>query len=178
MTEPRLMASAATLPNGDVLPDAPTLPAVAALPDGRVLVAGGEVAGSTVGTAVLYRPATRSWQDAGTTPVATAGAAVAVLSNGQVLVAGGADVTATPGGHPMVTAQSAAAVYSPPAGSSVRSGTRPVGVPMPVVSSSPLLVALGSAGGAVILVGLAFWAYERRRRRVAVQFDGPPDPQE
>ena len=190
MTEPRVMATGAALPNGDVLvvgdagdgdvydastgtwkqtqgmPTALTVPVVAALPGGQVLVAGGNSTGSSVATAVLYQPGSASWQNAGAMPAATTGAAVAVLSNGQVLVAGGGNVTANPGSSPSITTEATAALYSPSAEMGAQPGTPPTGATMAVVSSSPLPVALGSAGGAVVLAGLAFWAYELRRRRV------------
>jgi hypothetical protein len=107
-------------------------------------------------------------------PVAATGSTTAVLSNGQVLVAGGARVATHPGGPPSIATTAAAGVYSPPAGTGTGSGARPAGAPLAVVaapSSSTLAVALGSAGGAVLLAGLALWGYERRRRRL-----GRPHP--
>jgi N-acetylneuraminic acid mutarotase len=60
------------------------------LPDGTVLVAGGETSPSTsVATAELYNPATRSFSPTGSLHTAREAAAAALLPDGQVLVAGG-----------------------------------------------------------------------------------------
>jgi N-acetylneuraminic acid mutarotase len=60
------------------------------LPDGTVLVAGGETSASTsVATAELYNPATRSFSPTGSLHTAREAAAAALLPDGKVLVAGG-----------------------------------------------------------------------------------------
>jgi hypothetical protein len=59
------------------------------LPNGEVLVAGGELYGNALSSAMLYDPAHREWID--TTPMAAAryGHKATLLTNGKVLVTGG-----------------------------------------------------------------------------------------
>ena len=165
MTQPRAMAAGTALQNGDVLvvggaadgdvynpstgiwsstagmPAAVTMPMISTLPDGQVLVTGGESDGSSTRTAVLYEPDAGSWRSAGSMRTAVSGAAIAGLSNGQVLVAGGGDVAATQGGgHPTVSLDPGAELYTPRAAvTSAVSGTPPVGSPhsTPPVGSPP-----------------------------------------
>ena len=190
MSEPRAMAAGTALPDGRVLvvggaadgdvfdpatgewthtagmPAAVTMPMLEALPSGRILVTGGVSDGSSTSTAVLYEPDSGSWRSAGSMPAATSGAAIASLSNGQVLVAGGALVKpSTSGGRPSVTPEAAASVYSPPAGAGVEPSTRPSGATIALIGASPLPLALGAGGGAVVLAALGFWIFELRRRQ-------------
>src|SRR4051812_31087329 len=71
----------------------PRLSAVAAgLPDGRVLVGGGRLPGSSSGlaSALTYNPATNSWTAVGDLGTPRFDATTATLADGRVLVMGGA----------------------------------------------------------------------------------------
>ncbi len=193
MSVPRTMAAAVTLPGGDALvvgdgadgdrydpatgawtttegmAEATTMPLVAALPGGRVLVAGDDGATSGAVVAEVYQPRTTGWADAGTMASAREGAAVAALSNGQVLVAGGGDVTGRPGQRPVVSIQSSAEIYSPPAGAG-RHPSSPNGTPVLAVAGggfggAPLVVTV--VGGSLLAVAALSWLVvsDRRRRR-------------
>ena len=64
------------------------------LPNGKVLVAGGENAGSKLGSVEIYDPATDSWSNGTNMPGPRFGAAAILLpTNNRVLVSGGHDGT-------------------------------------------------------------------------------------
>lgn len=80
------------------------------LSDGRVLVAGGQIArqGPGLGSAELYDPGTRTWASAGTMSTVRWAHAATRLPNGDVLVTGGRDAT----DQPLATAE----LFHPAAG--------------------------------------------------------------
>ena len=101
-----LLATAAvpSVPSNNWLPAAPfgEIPAGAAsaiLPDGRVVVAGGQLAdGSLTAAVAVYDPAVDGWTKVGDLLEARAGLAAAVAADGRVVIAGGrtaAGVTAS-----------------------------------------------------------------------------------
>ena len=59
------------------------------LQNGKVLVAGGFAGGSSLSTAELFDPATKTFKSAGNMSVARAGHTATLLSSGKVLIAGG-----------------------------------------------------------------------------------------
>ena len=72
--------------------DVGAIPAGAAslgLPDGRVLVAGGEVDGAPSARVAIYDPDAGLWSNGGDLMVARSGHAVTLLNDGRVLIAGG-----------------------------------------------------------------------------------------
>lgn len=77
------------------------------LPTGRVLVAGGEAAGTLDATAVLYDPATDSWASAASPHAGTVDAAGTLLPDGRVLVSGGGTE------HTATSRTAAAELYDP-----------------------------------------------------------------
>lgn len=84
------------------------------LRNGKVLVAGGGVAGE-IGTAELYDPATGSWRTTGSLQRARAFHTATLLANGKVLIAGG---TANSGGT-----QASAELYDPATGTWTLTGS-------------------------------------------------------
>jgi hypothetical protein len=84
------------------------------LPDGKVLVAGGNI--SVQSSAELYDPSTGTWNATGNMVVARSMHTATLLPDGSVLVAGGFDVTQPPGigGSPEIVAT--AELYDPSTG--------------------------------------------------------------
>ncbi len=79
--------------------------AAAALADGRVLVAGGQIGGSSfTASAELYDPVAQSWTATGAMATPRVYAAAAPLPDGRVLVVGGYDGA---------TALATAEIYNP-----------------------------------------------------------------
>ena len=78
------------------------------LPSGKVLVAGGEISGSTVSSAEVYDPAKGTWSPTGDMIEARFFHSATLLLNGKVLVAGGKDSA--------VAASSTAETYDPGTG--------------------------------------------------------------
>ena len=82
------VASGTWAPAGDV-GAIPNGAASVALPDGRVLVAGGTIAGALSNGIATYDPAAGAWASGGNLVVARSGHAAALLKDGRVLFAGG-----------------------------------------------------------------------------------------
>src|SRR6478672_3615597 len=84
------VASGTWAPAGDV-GAIPNGAASVALPDGRVLVAGGTIAGALSNGIATYDPAAGAWASGGNLVVARSGHAAALLKDGRVLIVGGFD---------------------------------------------------------------------------------------
>ena len=82
------VASGTWAPAGDV-GAIPNGAASVVLPDGRVLVAGGTIAGALSNGVATYDPAAGAWASGGALVVARSGHAAALLKDGRVLFAGG-----------------------------------------------------------------------------------------
>ena len=115
------------------------------LPSGKVLVAGGEIWGTStaLATAELYDLATRSfsptWQEVGKPSIPCHSHTATLLPSGKVLVAGGAD-----GG-----ASGVADLYDPTAGSSWRTGdmNTPRALHTATMLRTGKVLVVGGAGG-------------------------------
>jgi len=141
------------------------MPALGVLRNGDVLVAGGvDGSGNTLASTELYLPTSMSWKNAGTLLTGRAGADLAVLSNGQALVVGGAQMTGNGNSPPSIAPISSAELYTPQVTSAAEG--RPRGAPIIVasVTTSALPAALGSAGGAILLLAAVGYVVFRRRR--------------
>jgi hypothetical protein len=86
------------------------------LPDGRVLVAGGETATSTLSSAQLYNPATGTWTATGSMNASRAQHRAVLLNDGRVLVMGGYTSSSS---TPLATAE----IYNPATGTWTLTGS-------------------------------------------------------
>lgn len=91
------------------------------LPDGRVLVAGGLVAGAGLASAELYDPRTGSWTATGSMIQGRAWHTATLLRNGTVLVTGGLSTASTTPGADIELAS--AELYDPRTGSWTAAGS-------------------------------------------------------
>ena len=118
----------------------------AALPDGRVLVAGGQVwggVGTPLASAEIYDPESGEFSPTGSMAVTRFGAMSAPLPDGTVLVAGGY------GSGSLASAE----IYDPETGEFSPTGSmiaaRGIGMAAPLPDGRVLIVAKGSGGNAV-----------------------------
>ncbi len=118
-------------------------PAVATLQDGDVLVAGGANGnGTSLASAEVYNPATKTWSATSTLPVAATGATATVLGDGEVLVAGGLGR----GDTALTTAE----LYDPATGLFTRTGSLETGradAAAALLADGDVLIAGGTGAG-------------------------------